>query len=81
MAYTSDQYSQLVGAIAQGALVVKYADKEVTYQSFDKMIRLKRLMEKDLGIGQANVPTRHYAKFTKGLNGDCQINFDEDYIV
>jgi hypothetical protein len=69
MVYTTDQYSQLSAAIAQGALTVKYADKEVTYRSLDDMLRIQRLMEKDLGIGQSKRPTRRYAQFTKGLNG------------
>lgn len=77
MAYTTDQYNQLIAAIAQGALIVKYADKEVTYRSLTDMMRLKYDMEKNLGIGAANVPTRRYAKFTKGLN-DCFDPFSED---
>ena len=71
MAYTVDQYNQLVAAIAQGALTVKYADKEITYRSLNEMIRIKRDMQKDLGIGDAKKPTRHYAQFSKGLNGNC----------
>lgn len=69
MAYTTDQYNQLIAAIAQGALIVKYADKEVTYRSLNEMLRLKQGMEKDLGISPGNRPTRKYAVFRKGLNG------------
>lgn len=69
MAYTSTQYDQLVAAIAQGALIVKYADKEVTYRSLTEMLRLKRDMEVELGIGQGVKPTRHYASFSTGLHG------------
>jgi hypothetical protein len=67
MAFTTDQYNQLVAAIAQGAMIVKYADKEVQYRSLNEMIRLKRDMEIDLGL--ATRSTRKYALFTKGLNG------------
>jgi len=52
-------------------MIVKYADKEVTYRSLNDMIRLKRDMELDLGIGVSGKPTRHYAQFTTGLHG-CQ---------
>jgi hypothetical protein len=69
MAFTSDQYTQLVAAIAQGALSVKYADKEVTYQSLDKMLRIKILMEKELGISPGSSGKRVYAQFKTGLHG------------
>ena len=68
MAYTTDQYETLVQAIAQGATRVKYADKEVQYNSLTDMLRLKRLMEIDLGL-ISGAPTTKYAKFSKGLNG------------
>lgn len=54
MAYTQDQYQALVGAIAQGALRVKYADKEIQYHSLADMERLKKSMELDLGIAKSS---------------------------
>jgi hypothetical protein len=71
MAYTTDQYQQLVAAIAQGAMIVKYADKEVQYRSLNEMYRLKRDMELDLNIGGVSRSTRKYAQFTTGLKGNC----------
>ena len=71
MAYTSDQYTQLTAAIAQGALTVKYADKEVTYRSLNEMLRIKQLMEQDLGINTNANGRRVYAQFSKGLYGKC----------
>jgi len=71
MVYTTDQYQQLTAAIAQGALKVKYADKEVEYRSLAEMLRIKSLMEKDLGINSSASGRRVYAQFTKGLNGEC----------
>jgi len=71
MGYTITQYDQLVAAISQGAMTVKYADKEVTYRSLNEMYRIKRDMEKDLGIGQGAKTTTKYAQFSKGLN-NCQ---------
>ena len=79
MAFTTDQYNQLIAAIAQGALTVKYADKEVTYQSLGNMLRVKRLMEIELGISSGT--RRTYASFTKGLNGNCDNDDDGDFII
>ena len=45
MAFTTDQYNTLTTAISQGANRVKYADKEVQYDSLSDMLRLKRIME------------------------------------
>ncbi|MDI3319982.1 phage head-tail joining protein [Pinibacter soli] len=70
MAFTNDQYNTLVEAIAQGALTVKYADKEVTYRSLEDMIRIKNLMEADLGMSSGGIKTT-YASFSKGLNSKC----------
>ena len=67
MAYTLEQLDALKAAIAQGALSVKYADKEVTYRSLDDMMRIKREMEKELAP-EVNRSTRRYAEFSKGLN-------------
>lgn len=50
--YTLEQYNALTAAIAQGALRVKYSDKEVEYRSLDDMLTLKRIMEQQLGIGE-----------------------------
>jgi hypothetical protein len=71
MAYTTDQYQTLVSAIAQGAMLVKYADKEVQYRTLDEMLRLKRDMESELKIGTAGKSTRRYAQFSTGLNRNC----------
>ena len=65
MAYTVDQYNILIDAISQGALRVKYADKEVEYRSLDEMNRIKKAMEKDLSITQK--PSVRYAQHSKGL--------------
>jgi len=71
MAYTIDQYNQLTTAIAQGALTVKYADKEVTYRSLADMLRIKKLMEQDLGLNPGANGRRVYAEYRKGLYGEC----------
>lgn len=50
MAFTQTQYDQISEAIAQGALTVKYNDKEVTYRSLDEMIRIRTMMAAELGL-------------------------------
>jgi len=67
MAFTIEQYNALTAAIAQGATRVKYADKEIQYNSMDELIRLKALMEKDLGLTKGSIKTS-FAKFSTGLN-------------
>lgn len=71
MAYTLDQYNNLLAAIAQGARRVRYGDKEVEYRSLDEMLNTKRQMETDLGISDAanggqGRPSRIYISASKG---------------
>ena len=64
--YTMAQYQRLCEAIAEGALIVKHENKTVEYRSLDDMLRIKSLMERDLGLVQAN-GGRRVAEFCKGL--------------
>lgn len=66
MAYTTLEYETLVRAIAQGALVVKYGDKEVTYRSLSDMLKIKGQMEAQLTPATVK-PSRRYAQHSKGL--------------
>ena len=66
MAYTNEQHSALTAAIAQGALRVKYADKEIEYRSLDEMQRIKREMEAQLFPTRVN-SGRAFASFSKGI--------------
>ncbi len=52
---------------AQGARVVKYEDREVTYRSLDDMRSLRREIERELGLD--TTAGRHFHRFqpTKGL--------------
>lgn len=63
MAYTLEQYNALTAAIAEGVMVVEYGDKKVQYRSLDEMIRIKNLMEADLGLKRKN--KRTVAAFSK----------------
>lgn len=67
MAYTIDQLNRLEAAIAEGALTVKYQDKQVTYRSLDEMIRIRKLMRDELGLNGTS-GGRRLAGFSKGHN-------------
>ena len=69
MAFTIDQLTALDAAIAQGALTVKYADKEVTYRSLNEMLQLRDLMNKEVNPASNVEPRgRKYAEFSNGLS-------------
>lgn len=67
MAFTLEQYNTLKEAIAGGELMVRYADRSVTYRSLDEMIRTLRLMEGELQQPTSNsCGGRSFASFSKG---------------
>lgn len=70
MTYTLEQYRALKGAVAEGALSVRYADRyadrSVTYRSVEEMLRILRLMEDELGLSANNDGGRRYTSFSKG---------------
>lgn len=66
-AYTIEQFNTLCAAIAQGALRVKYGDKEVDYRSLSDMLKIKSLMEAQLFPG-AKKKDRTFITFKKGFN-------------
>lgn len=64
--FTVAQLEALEAAIAEGALRVKYADREVTYHSLSDMLRLRDQIKAELGVATSN-RSRRYAQFSKGL--------------
>lgn len=48
--WTQEQLDALNAAIAQGALRVRYADKEVEYRSLSDMLQLRDQMMQSLGL-------------------------------
>lgn len=64
--FTIEQYNTLTAAIAQGALRVKYADKEVEYRSLREQLDLLKIMEAQLFPSAAKT-SRTYATFTKDI--------------
>ena len=66
MAWTTDQLTALETAISQGALRVRYSDKEVQYRSLSEMLQLRDLIRQELGLTSAG-SRRLLAKHSKGL--------------
>lgn len=63
--FTQEQLDAIESAIAEGALIVKYRDREVTYRSLNEMLKIRDMMLKDLG--QVAKTDRRLSEFSKGL--------------
>lgn len=66
MAWTTEQLAAVEEAISFGATRVKYADREVQYNSLSDLLRLRDRMRQDLGLADGS-QNRRYATFSKGL--------------
>ena len=64
MAFTQQQYNDLVAAIAEGVTVVMSNGRRVEYRSLNEMMKLKTVMEEELGAAGAG-RRRHYASFRR----------------
>lgn len=68
MTFTSEQYTAICDAIANGILTVRYSDKTVTYRSLSEMIRIKSMMEKDMGVSVSDPFSRtRFTEYNKEL--------------
>lgn len=65
MAWTQSDLDAIEKAIASGALMVRYNDKQVTYRSISEMMQARDLIRKSLG--KTNATQRFKANFSKGL--------------
>tara|TARA_R110000803_G_scaffold162194_1_gene225787 strand:+ start:2667 stop:2906 length:240 start_codon:yes stop_codon:yes gene_type:complete len=70
--YTEENLANLEAAIAEGALKVKYADKEIEYRSLKDMLKIVDIMKKALGKDCPAPAGR------KGLFGGRRINAEYD---
>lgn len=68
MSYTHAQYEAITAAIAQGAMTVRYKDRQITYRSLAEMQQIKREMEQALGLntGDSLSNGRRLTSFSKG---------------
>jgi hypothetical protein len=64
MAFTQQQYNDLVAAIAEGVTTVMSNGRRVEYRSLSEMMKLKSVMEEELGAAGAG-RRRHYASFRR----------------
>jgi hypothetical protein len=67
--FTQDQLTALESAIADGALKVKYSDKEVEYRSLGEMLKIRDIMRNDLGLNKA-------CSKSKGLFGGKRLHME-----
>ncbi|WP_369816905.1 phage head-tail joining protein [Pedobacter sp. Hv1] len=64
--YTIEQYNILSSAIAQGALRVRYGDKEVEYRSLKDMLAVQKLMYEELFPTKIKT-SRTYGSYSKDI--------------
>ncbi len=64
VAWTQQDLDAVKSAIASGATRVKYADREVQYQSLTDLLRIKAVIEAEMGKTKV---LRHYPSFDKGV--------------
>jgi hypothetical protein len=64
MAFTQQQYDDLVAAIAEGVTSVSSNGRQVSYRNLTDMMKLKATMEEELGITGAG-RQRRYLSFKR----------------
>jgi hypothetical protein len=64
MAFTQQQYEDLVAAIAEGVSSVSSNGRQVAYRNLTDMLKLKSQMEEELGITGAG-RRRQYVSFRR----------------
>jgi len=69
--FTIENLKALEAAIADGAIKVKYSDKEIEYRSLKDMLKLRDIMKRELGLC-----SKGSAK--KGLFGGKRIEAEYD---
>lgn len=67
--FTQDQLSALEAAIADGALKVKYSDKEVEYRSLEEMLKIRDVIRNALGLNNKS-------NCNKGLFGGKRLKME-----
>ncbi len=70
-AFSQERLDSLEAAIAEGALKVKYSDKEIEYRSLKDMMKIRDIMRRELGLGKCTTGR-------KGLFGGVRIEAEYD---
>lgn len=68
MSFTSDDLDQINQVIVSGELTVRYADRTITYQNSDALMRARQLILDDLAA-QAGTTRRRITRISQGGNG------------
>ena len=70
MAYTQADLDAVDEAIASGALLVKYNDREVRYRSLDDLYRIRNNIAAE--VTGSNTPTQQRVRYRRpGGRGEC----------
>jgi hypothetical protein len=58
MAFTTDDVTRLERAIASGQLTVRYADRSITYQNTESMLKALKQMRAEVDAEAGTAPRR-----------------------
>lgn len=67
MSWTTSDLEAIDSAIKSGRLRVRYGDRDVTYRSLDEMLRIRDLINHELGLVADGGRTVRYSTYSKGL--------------
>lgn len=62
--YTTEQYQQLCAMLAKGVTSLEVAGEKIQFRSLDEMMRIKNMMERNLGL--AATPGARYPSYRRG---------------
>jgi hypothetical protein len=68
MAFTTDDLAAINAVIASGELTVRYADRTITYQDSNALIRARQLIIDDLAV-QTGTTRKRITRISQGGNG------------
>lgn len=67
MAWTTSDLEAIEESIKNGTSRVRYADREVTYRDLDELLKLRTLIQAELGVVTHSGISHHYPAFSKGI--------------
>jgi len=67
MAWTAADLVAIEKSIKNGTSRVRYADREITYRDLDELLKLRTIIQAELGVIANGGITHHYPKFSKGI--------------
>jgi len=67
MAWTTADLEAIEASIKNGTSRVRYADREITYRDLDELLKLRNLIQAELGVVANGGIGHHYPGFSKGI--------------